>query len=94
MFKAHVAKAGMDPASFTFHGLRHSAATLMLVLGVPVKVVAEALGHSRVGLTPDVYSHVLPAPAGGGRRQDGRAPGSTAKGLGYSLGYSPVRNRR
>lgn len=60
MFKAHVAKAGMDPASFTFHGLRHSAATLMLVLGVPAKVVAEALGHSRVGLTPDVYSHVLP----------------------------------
>ena len=60
MFKAHVAKAGMDPASFTFHGLRHSAATLMLVLGVPVKVVAEALGHSRVGLTPDVYSPVLP----------------------------------
>lgn len=59
-FKGHVARAGMDPASFTFHGLRHSAATLMLALGVPAKVVAEALGHSRVGITLDTYTHVLP----------------------------------
>lgn len=59
-FKTHVARAGMDPGAFTFHSLRHSAATLMLALGVPAKVVAEALGHSRVGITLDVYSHVLP----------------------------------
>ena len=43
-----------------FHDLRHSAATLMLALGVQPKVVAEMLGHSRVGVTLDIYSHVLP----------------------------------
>lgn len=60
LFKGHVKAAGMEPESFTFHGLRHSAATLMLALGVHPKVVAEALGHSRVGITLDVYSSVLP----------------------------------
>lgn len=60
LFKAHVKAAGMAPESFTFHGLRHSAATLMLALGVHPKVVAEGLGHSRVGITLDVYSSVLP----------------------------------
>jgi integrase len=43
-----------------FHGLRHSAATLMLALGVQPKVVAEMLGHSRISVTMDTYSHVLP----------------------------------
>lgn len=43
-----------------FHGLRHTSATLMLLLGVHPKVVAERLGHSRVGTTMDTYSHVLP----------------------------------
>ena len=33
----------------------------MLVQGVHPKVVADMLGHSKVGLTLDVYSHVLPS---------------------------------
>jgi integrase len=44
-----------------FHDLRHSAATLLLSMGVPAKVVQELLGHSRIGMTLDTYSHVLPA---------------------------------
>ena len=44
-----------------FHDLRHTAATLLLVQGVHVKVVSEMLGHSSVSLTLDVYSHVLPS---------------------------------
>ncbi len=32
----------------------------MLALGAQPKVIAEVLGHSRVGVTMDVYSHVLP----------------------------------
>jgi hypothetical protein len=40
--------------------LRHTAATLALSAGVPVKVVSEMLGHSSSALTMDVYSHVLP----------------------------------
>ncbi|HLG65906.1 MAG TPA: tyrosine-type recombinase/integrase [Ktedonosporobacter sp.] len=40
--------------------LRHSAATLLLSAGVHPKVVQEILGHSRISMTLDVYSHVLP----------------------------------
>jgi integrase len=43
-----------------FHDLRHSAATLLLVQGVHVRVVMETLGHSQVSLTLNTYSHVSP----------------------------------
>jgi integrase len=43
-----------------FHNLRHSHATHMLAAGVHPKVASERLGHSRVGITLDLYSHVLP----------------------------------
>jgi integrase len=43
-----------------FHDLRHTAATLLLSQGVHPKVVSELLGHSSIGLTLDIYSHVLP----------------------------------
>jgi integrase len=41
-----------------FHDLRHSCASLMLAEGVPVKVVAEMLGHADVSVTLKVYAHV------------------------------------
>ena len=44
----------------TFHGLRHAFATLGLLAGINPKVVSEALGHSSVSITLDLYSHVLP----------------------------------
>ena len=40
--------------------LRHSAATLLLSLGVHPKVVQELLGHSQISVTLGTYSHVLP----------------------------------
>lgn len=43
-----------------FHDLRHSAATLLLSMGVPAKVVQEILGHSNFSTTMNRYSHVLP----------------------------------
>jgi integrase len=43
-----------------FHDLRHTHATQLLSLGVHPKIVSERLGHSTVGITLDVYSHVLP----------------------------------
>jgi integrase len=43
-----------------FHDLRHSAATLLLSLGVHPKVVQEVLGHTEISMTMDIYSHVLP----------------------------------
>jgi integrase len=42
-----------------FHDLRHSAATLLLSMGVSMKVVQELLGHSNFSTTANVYSHVL-----------------------------------
>jgi integrase len=44
-----------------FHDLRHSAATILLGKGVHPKVIAELLGHSKVTMTLDTYSHVLPS---------------------------------
>ena len=42
------------------HDLRHTAASIMLADGVPVKVVAELLGHSSTDITLRVYQHVMP----------------------------------
>ena len=42
------------------HDLRHTHATLMLKAGVHPKVVSERLGHANIGITLDIYSHVLP----------------------------------
>ena len=43
-----------------FHDLRHAHATHLLASGVHPKVASERLGHSTVGITLDIYSHVLP----------------------------------
>ncbi len=52
-------KAGLP--DMRFHDLRHSAATILLVMGVHPKVVQELLGHSTIAMTMDVYSHLLPS---------------------------------
>jgi integrase len=41
-----------------FHDLRHSCATLLLSEGVHPKIVSDLLGHSQIGITLDLYSHV------------------------------------
>lgn len=43
-----------------FHDLRHTAATLLLARGMPVKAVSEMLGHSSAAITLNLYGHVLP----------------------------------
>jgi integrase len=43
-----------------FHDLRHAHATHMLSSGIHPKVASERLGHSKVGITLDLYSHVMP----------------------------------
>lgn len=49
-----------DLARYRFHDLRHAHATHLLSSGVHPKVASERLGHSKVGITLDLYSHVLP----------------------------------
>jgi integrase len=46
--------------SLRFHDLRHSHATALLSSGVHPKIASERLGHSKVGITLDLYSHCLP----------------------------------
>lgn len=58
MFHKMLADAGLP--HMRFHDLRHSAATILLSMGVNIKVVREILGHSRISTTLGVYSHVLP----------------------------------
>jgi integrase len=59
-FQTLLKRCGLEDLGLTFHGLRHTCATLMLLNDVPVKVVSERLGHADVALTLRVYSHVLP----------------------------------
>ena len=42
-----------------FHDLRHTFASLMLLRGAKPKVISEALGHTSVAFTMDVYSHII-----------------------------------
>jgi integrase len=53
-----LAQAGLP--RMRLHDLRHSAATILLSMGVNVKVVQEILGHSQVSMTLRKYAHVLP----------------------------------
>ncbi len=57
-FKKVLDRAGLP--YIRFHDLCHSAATLLLSLGVHPKVVQELLGHTQISMTMDLYSHVLP----------------------------------
>jgi integrase len=57
-FEPLLAKAELP--RIRFHDLRHTAATLLLGEGIHPKIVSERLGHSRVGITLDLYSHVTP----------------------------------
>ena len=42
------------------HDARHTAASLLLLLKVPARVVMGILGHSSYQLTMNTYSHVEP----------------------------------
>lgn len=43
-----------------FHGMRHTHATMLIKKNVNVKLISERLGHSKIGITLDTYSHVTP----------------------------------
>jgi integrase len=58
----HIVYTETDAAGvsrFSPHELRHSAASLLIAQGVPLKVISEMLGHSSIRITADVYGHLL-----------------------------------
>ncbi|MEF9853943.1 MAG: site-specific integrase, partial [Hydrogenoanaerobacterium sp.] len=57
MYHAALKAAKLPP--IRFHDLRHTNATIMLQQNIPAKIVSSMLGHSSVGITLDLYSHVL-----------------------------------
>jgi integrase len=50
-------RAGLE--NVRFYDLRQTFASLMLLRGGKPKVISEALGHSNVAFTMDVYSHTI-----------------------------------
>ena len=42
----------------TFHGLRHSCASLLLSKGIPMKEIQDWLGHSTYSTTANIYAHL------------------------------------
>ena len=44
----------------TTRGLRHTAASLMILAGYPPKMLQEILGHASITTTLDLYGHLYP----------------------------------
>jgi integrase len=57
-FKVLLRKEGLP--AIRFHDLRHTAASLMLLSGVPVAEVSRMLGHSSPHITYKIYAHSIP----------------------------------
>ena len=51
-------KAGLG--HWSIHELRHSCASLMFSMNVPLDAVSDQLGHASIGVTKGVYVHLLP----------------------------------
>jgi integrase len=58
VFGRLVAKTNLP--SIRLHDLRHTHATIALKAGVPIKVIAERLGHENPPFTMKQYAHVIP----------------------------------
>ncbi len=48
-----------DLPRIRFHDIRHTSASLLISKGVHAKVIQERLGHSDIGTTMNIYSHVF-----------------------------------
>ncbi len=51
-------QAGIDKA-VTPHGLRHTYASMLILLGRPITEISYNLGHADVAITMRVYAHFL-----------------------------------
>ena len=44
---------------YTFHALRHYAASVMILLNIPVKYIADYLGHETEDMVNRIYGHIM-----------------------------------
>jgi integrase len=56
--RAHLDRLGLPRV--TIHDLRHSCATVLYAMGVPLPAIADILGHSSIRVTADLYRHRVP----------------------------------
>jgi integrase len=59
IYKRAIQQAGLRDSRF--HDTRHSHASILLQKNVHPKIVSERLGHSKIGITLDLYSHAIPS---------------------------------
>ncbi|MCD8015049.1 MAG: site-specific integrase [Lachnospiraceae bacterium] len=57
-FKRATKRAGLPP--IRIHDLRHSHASLLIEMGVPITEISKRLGHENIETTLRVYSHLYP----------------------------------
>ena len=58
-FRRLVAATGATP--ITFHGLRHTHISHLLMDGIHVKVVSERAGHANIAITLAMYAAYIPS---------------------------------
>ena len=56
-FKEFIERHGLP--AITLHGLRHTAASLLISNGLNIRTVASILGHSQASTTLNIYSHTF-----------------------------------
>lgn len=47
--------------TISLHGLRHTAASILLGKGLPIRTISGILGHAQASTTLNIYSHVMQA---------------------------------
>ena len=80
-FDVWVRRSGLP--RITFHGLRHTWATMAMEKGIHTKVVSDRLGHANISVTLDIYSKVRPA-------MDAEAAELVASDLFATGGHTPT----
>lgn len=58
--KCDIACAELNITNFRIHCFRHSFASMCLDKKVPIEVISQYLGHKKISITLDIYSHLLP----------------------------------
>ncbi|OPX90294.1 MAG: putative prophage phiRv2 integrase [Pelotomaculum sp. PtaB.Bin104] len=56
-FSKFIKKHGLP--HLPFHGIRHTAATMLINQGLPAKSISGRLGHADIGTTMNIYGHYL-----------------------------------
>jgi integrase len=59
-YRAGRAWQGAKLERITLHECRHTFASLMIAAGVNAKALSEYMGHAKVGITLDLYGHLMP----------------------------------